>query len=279
MKIIADSGSTKTEWVLLENDTPVHNHKTQGINPYIQNSEQISVMLQEELPQVFHTTPVEALYYYGAGCSIEEKINTVANGLKPVFKLASSIQIYHDMLGAARSVCGKEKGIAAILGTGSNVCLFNGTEIYKSIVSLGYVLGDEGSGNHIGRIFLKKLFYNNIDEVIKEKFFSAFKLSLNDLVNSIYNKPFPNRFLASFTPFLYANIEHPQLKKIVSDCFNEFINVHVIPIAGNEILKFNCVGSVGFLFRNILEEELNKKQIKVGTIIQSPIEGLIKFHH
>lgn len=290
MILIADSGSTKTEWVILEDGKKLPEIFTQGINPYFQNGKDIGKILHEELlpklnfpitnSHVFSETLEQKnfkLYYYGAGCSNSENCNMVKNSLQKVFTNAE-ITVEHDLLAAARALCGNEKGIAAILGTGSNSCLFDGKNILANNPSLGFLLGDEGSGGHIGKELLKMFVYNELHAQLRQDFIETFDLDKEKILDQVYHKPNPNRYCASFMPFIAKYRDDLQIKEMVKVSFKEFFKRHITKYENYEQTPFNCVGSVALIFKEQLMEVADEFGVKVNRVIKNPMEGLIEFH-
>jgi len=278
MMLIADSGSTKTHWELVNTDTRnTQPYFTQGISPFYQSSADIFKMLETELFPHISEHYIEKVFYYGTGCSQPDKIEVVYNALNKSFPQAQ-IFIEHDLLAAAKAACGNESGIACILGTGSNSCLFDGKEISDNVPSLGFMLGDEGSGAFFGRKILQAYFYRDMPNELADKFKIQFAINKVDVLNNVYEKPNPNRYVASFMPFLNENNTHPFIKNILSEGFNEFIEKFILKYEGHQHLPIHFIGSVAFINQNILTERLAKYNLKVGRFLRSPMEGLIEFH-
>ncbi|MBK6964185.1 MAG: hypothetical protein IPH20_09605 [Bacteroidales bacterium] len=277
MILIADSGSTKTDWCLIDTNGDRKTIQTIGINPYHMNSIAIREVLDKELYPFIYPDKVKEIFYYGAGCSTERKCQTIDNVLHDFFNLAS-IEVHHDLLGAARALCGHEAGIACILGTGSNSCYFDGYEITDNVVSLGYLLGDEGSGAYMGKQLLIDYFQGKIPGDIIEKFNHQFKPTVETILDALYNQPRPNRFLASFSPFILENIHHSYMKELVTNCFDDFFRINVSKYNNYKSVNVNFLGSVAYYFRDILQVSAEKAGIKTNKIYRSAIDGLIGFH-
>ncbi|MHC1775303.1 MAG: ATPase [Lentimicrobium sp.] len=277
MILIADSGSTKTDWCLIDNNGERKSIQTIGINPYQMNSTAIKEVLDKELYPFIYPDKVKEIYYYGAGCSTERKCQTIDNVLHDFFTIAN-IEVHHDLLGAARALCGHEPGIACILGTGSNSCFFDGKNITESFVSLGYLLGDEGSGAYMGKQLLFDYFHGIIPKEIMENFNHQFKPTVEKFLDALYNQPRPNRFLASFSPFILENIHQSYMKNLVKKCFDDFFMINVSKYPDYKSVKVNFLGSVAYYFRSILQESAETAGITTNKIYRSAIEGLIDFH-
>lgn len=276
MKLIADSGSTKTKWILIENRIAVKSFKTKGMNPYFQTPEEAGEILKNEvLPQI-GDEEITAVYFYGAGCTPEKK-ESVQNTLKIYFPEAREITVESDILGAARGLCGKRAGIVCILGTGSNSCFYNGREIVSNVSPLGYILGDEGSGAVLGRNMVGSLLKNQLPEGLKEKFLEEYNLTPADIIERVYRQPFANRFLASLSPFLSQNINVPEMRQIVLDSFMAFINRNVKQYDYQTYPIF-FTGSISYYYHQVVFESASRCDISVISIIKSPIDGLVAFH-
>ncbi|MFH1120424.1 MAG: hypothetical protein V1775_11420 [Bacteroidota bacterium] len=278
MMLIADSGSTKTDWCLIDDNGDRKTVQTIGINPYHMNSAAIREVLDKELYPFIYPDTVKEIFYYGAGCSTERKCQTIDNVLQDFFTKAS-IEVHHDLLGAARALCGNEPGIACILGTGSNSCFYDGSEITDNVVSLGYLFGDEGSGAHMGKQLIVDYFQGNIPSDIIDVFVRKYNPTVESILDSVYNQPRPSRFLASFSPFLLENIGHPYIKNLVISCFDEFFRKNVSRYRNYQSVNVNFTGSVAYFFRDILMESAQKAGITANKINRSAIEGLIDYHN
>jgi len=278
MILIADSGSTKTDWVLWNSDNDqIHSFKTIGLNPYFVNSQQVTEVVAEVLKD-FDTSAVEKVYFYGSGCASKESIATLRNGLKPVCA-HSEIFIDHDLMAAARALFANKKGIACIIGTGSNACLYDGNKITKEAVSYGYIMGDEGSGNHLGRLLLKSIFSKRAPQEIIDAFRQDYpQVDLSYLLEELYHSDFPNRFLAGFSPFLYKYKKEDFIRGLIAQSFSQFIDEFVMDLMGNEKYPISFQGSIAYLYQDILEEVLQTKGLVMGSIIKEPITPLLSYH-
>lgn len=277
MMLIADSGSTKTDWCLIDDKGDKRNMQTIGINPYHMNSAAIKEVLDKELYPYLYPDSITEIYYYGAGCSTERKCRTIDSVLQDFFTKAN-IEVHHDLLGAARALCGNERGIACILGTGSNSCLYDGNEIVQNAISLGYLFGDEGSGAHMGKQLIIDYFQDEVPGEIVEQFKARFNPTVESILDAVYNQPRPSRFLASFSPFILENIGHPYMRNLVSGSFDDFFSKNVSKYADYQSIKVNFVGSIAYYFKDILLESAAKSGISTNKIYRSAIEGLIDYH-
>jgi len=278
MIIIADGGSTKTNWCLLNEEGHKIYFNTEGYNPYFSNTEYIIDSLGRTLPQDIAYEKVEQVFYYGAGVHNEEKAEIVKKALQVQFP-KSEVNVGHDLLAAARALLGDQKGFAAILGTGTNTCIYDGQDVALNIDSLAYILGDEGSGCYIGKKLIADYIRGYMPEEVREVFTETYKLTPDEIIDQVYTKPLPNRFLASFSKFVYdnpVNIEYS--RNIVKSSFTDFFENLVVHYPNYQDYTFNCIGSVGYNFRNVLEELAQKYGMQVGRIIRSPIDDLVKYH-
>jgi glucosamine kinase len=276
MVLIADSGSTKTDWVLLKGNEITH-YKTIGYNPYFISTQSIYNSLSADLVCHFDPATVKCVYFYGAGCSNPENVAIVEKALLKCF-VNSKLHIGHDMLAAARALLGNKAGFAAIIGTGSNTCIYNGKQIEKNIDSLGYLLGDEGSGSNIGKKIVRDYLRNYLPLELQNKFYGMYRMSQADIFNTLYNQPLPNRFLAGFCKFADDNKDNGHIKAIVKESFNEFFRNLVSRYPNYKQYEFNCIGSVGFIFSDILKEVTSGYNMGIGRIIHNPIENLVEYH-
>lgn len=276
--LIADSGSTKTDWVILKNSQIISNYQTIGFNPYFQKSQDIIQELQKHLvPEMSsQSEPITHVYYYGAGCSNETNIHTIKTALSSVFEKAE-IKVHHDLLAAARALCGHQKGIACILGTGSNSGLYDGHDVIENVASVGYLFGDHGSGAHIGKTFIQAYFDGILPHELK-KYFESAGFNREIILDNVYKKTMPSRYLAGISTFISKYIDHPFMYQLVKNCFIDFFNHQISHYSDSTHLPVNSVGSIGFYYQNILRDAAKEKGYQIGTIIKSPIEGLIAFH-
>jgi N-acetylglucosamine kinase-like BadF-type ATPase len=272
MKLIADSGSTKTHWCVTDEKGVVKEIFTKGINPFYQTAEEIKTELNLNLIPQLTNFQIESIQFYGAGCSFPEKKLMVSDAMASFFKKAE-IAVESDLLGAARSLFGNKKGIACILGTGSNSCFYDGESIVENVSPLGFILGDEGSGAVLGKLLIADCLKNQLPIELKEKLMTQYALTPAIVLENVYKKPFPNRYLAQFTPFLLENLEAPCIFNLVFDAFDAFFvrNVMQYPL---EDLEVGFVGSIAYHFRDTLEMVAYERGIKIANIVQGPMGGL-----
>ena len=276
MKLIADSGSTRTTWQVSDCSILMKEHSTTGINPFYQTEEEIAQLVSEQLAPAMGEYSIDEIYFYGAGCAFDDKKKMVANALRASFSEAR-ILVESDLLGAARGLFGHENGIACIMGTGSNSCEYDGNTIIKNVSPLGFILGDEGSGAVLGKLFIGDCLKNQLPEWLREKFMDEYELTPATILDRVYKKPFPNRFLASFTPFLFAHLEEPAIFNLVYDAFDAFIVRNLLQYNTAE-LPIGFIGSIAWYFRDVLEIAAAEHQLTISTIRQNPVEGLVAFH-
>lgn len=278
MIIIADGGSTKTNWCLITEDGKKVLFNTEGYNPYFSNTEYILESLKKNIASDLPIAAIKEVNYYGAGVHNDEKAEIVAKAMRAFFTNAK-VNIGHDLLAAARALLGDERGFAAILGTGTNTCIYDGEDIEFNIDSLAYILGDEGSGCYIGKKLLSDYIRGYMPENVRAVFWETFKLTPDDILDQVYTKPLPNRFCASFSKFVYditVNIEYS--RNLVKSSFDDFFKNLVSHYPNYTSYKFNCIGSVAYNFRNILEEVAQEYGMEMGVIIRSPIDNLVDYH-
>ncbi|WP_294478077.1 ATPase [uncultured Bacteroides sp.] len=276
MILIADSGSTKTDWCVVLNDTPIKRIGTKGINPFFQSEEEVQLELTHSLlPQLPEGT-INSVYFYGAGCT-PEKAPVIRQAIADSLPVVGNIKACSDMLAAARGLCGHEAGVACILGTGSNSCFYNGKDIENNISPLGFILGDEGSGAVLGKLLVGDILKNQLPSAIQDAFLKQFNLTAPEIIDRIYRQPFPNRFLASLSPFIAQHLEEPTLRSLVFNSFIAFLRRNVMQY-DYERYPVHFIGSVAHCYKEILQEAAQKTGIRVGKILQSPMEGLIEYH-
>lgn len=278
MILVADSGSTKTEWWWYDTNHEIKKVATIGFNPYFINSEGIyDALLITLLPEIDFEA-VKKIFFYGSGCSCKENCEIIYMACKKAFSNAVKIEVYPDTLGAARALFGLKRGIAGILGTGSNSVFYNGIDTVECIPSLGYIIADEGSGARFGTTLIREYFKNEMPEEIKIAFEKHYNPSLHVVLDAVYRKPYPNRFLASFCDFLSCNKSHPYIQNLIRNEFQAYLKYQVCKCLDYQQLTLSLVGSIAFFLGDILREEAKKMGIEVGIILRCPIEGLIIFH-
>ena len=260
MILVADSGSTKTEWKVINDGTPGKSLFTSGINPFFLTGKEIYHLLKKELNDLAGGS-FSNVYYYGTGCNSVARENTVKDAINQ-FLSAREIFVGSDMLAAARSLCMNEPGIACIIGTGSNSCYYDGQVIVSNVSPLGYILGDEAGAAVIGRKLISGVLKKQVSQKVIDLFFETYKITPGEILENVYMKPFPNRFLGQFAKFISANIEIPELQDIVTSCFEDFIIRNILQYPESKILPVHFTGSIAFHFRSFLEDLLVKHSLK-----------------
>jgi glucosamine kinase len=274
--LIADSGSTKTEWCFLSNGRKQIVY-TQGASPYFLNESQLVAMMQKELlPALKKKTPSH-IYFYGTGCAAAANRAMVRRAIKKVFPKALT-EVEHDLTGAARALCRKNKGIVVILGTGSNSGYYNGKKIVRNSPGLGYVLGDEGSGAYLGKKVLQYYLYKTFDVSLHNKFIKKYDLVAADILDAVYKKRLPNRYIASFVMFLAENRGHYMIENIIEDGLLDFFSIHLSHYPESGKIPVFFTGSVAFGFQDILKELCKTFNWQAGKFLAKPMEGLIAYH-
>ncbi|HPE77059.1 MAG TPA: ATPase [Draconibacterium sp.] len=277
MILIADSGSTKTSWCLTNGDDFTEYYQTGGLNPFFRNTEEIADELRLKLlPKT--GINIHQIFFYGAGVINPEKGSIVKNALFELYPEAS-IEVESDLLAAARSTLIREKGIACILGTGSNSCLYTGTEIVEHVPPLGFILGDEGSGAVLGRKLVGDFLKGVMPENISEKFKTRFQITYAGFMEGVYKKEKPNQFLAQFVPFINENISDEYCVNLIENSFQEFINRNISLYSDFREQPLSFVGSVAFYFQPQLKNVLTRNQLRLKTVLKEPLNGLLKFHN
>ena len=281
MILIADSGSTKTDWRLIDHSGAIQQAKTQGLNPFFKTSQDcLSTFKNDLIPQFgqLNLDLVKEIWFYGSGCSSEKNCSVLKVAFEAIF-LNADINIEHDLLGAARALCGDKPGIAAILGTGSNSCYFDGHEIVRNVTALGYILGDEGSGSNIGKKLIKDFLDQELPTTIRDRFDEHFGYSKEQLLDEVYTGDLPNRFLASFAKWVIELKNHEEYAfDLVKSCIDSFLNKHILKYNQHKEVPLHVVGSIGYFNKPLLEKLCKEKSIVLGTVIRTPISGLVLFH-
>jgi len=275
--LIAESGSTKTDWCLLKKGKKPAFFRTSGINPYLQSGAEIRDILAAELPWDKAVYTPELISYYGAGAGSQQKQQEIKKVLQKYFGV-KNVEVQGDMLAAARSLCGDKKGIVCILGTGSNSCYYNGKKIAEQKPSLGYIAGDEGSGNHMGKRILQYYAYGTFDTELRMFFEQHFGSDIPAILNQLYSEPFPNRHLASFVPLLKANRGHFMAENIIEDCLNDFFHHHILKYRQSWNMPLYFTGTIAYEFQDVILSLCHQYELELGKIEASPIEGLLKYY-
>ena len=275
-KLIADSGATKAEWCLLKNGKK-KTFFTQGISPYFLNTEQIIDLLKKELLPKLKNEVVDEVYYYGTGCANPTNAKSVKKAVSKIF-IEAKVDVNHDLMAAARALCGRKKGIACILGTGSNSCYYDGKKTVKNSPGLGYVLGDEGSGAYLGRKVIQYYLYGTFDDELRASFDAAYTTNASAILENVYKKPMPNRYLAGFCRFLAENRGHYMIENIIEDGLNDFFFTHLCKYRETWTLPVSFAGGVAFGFQDVLKQLCSSYEFELGNIMKNPMEGLAEYH-
>lgn len=277
-KLIADAGSTKVEWVILDPESNVTSRYTsEGLNALLCAPDAIRELFSRVKRELGQEESFDEIHYYGAGCATIDICSKIQEVLTSVWQ-SGGVNVSSDLLGAARSLFGVERGIACILGTGSNSCLYNGREIEFNVPSLGYVLGDEGSGAALGKRLLSDAFKGHLPQAMSEKFMKKYGITLSKMLDNVYRSPAPNRYLASLVPFLGENLWNPYIYSLVLEEFSQFIKRNIAKYKGSHSLPIAFTGSIAYYFEDVLKDALERQGYKPGRITRTPMEGLILFH-
>ena len=277
MILIAESGSTKTDWVLVNDQNKITIFKTMGFNPFFHSSKFIAEKIQENQEFYQASKNVDKLYFYGAGCSSLEMNNIVKSGLKSIFP-NTEISVDHDLLACALSTYQGEPAISCILGTGSNSCYYDGQTLREEVPAIAYVLGDEGSGSFYGKKLLRDYLYNQLPESIKVDFEDQFGSAKSEIFESVYMKPHANVYLASFMKFLNRHYHHEYVIEMIQNGMNEFIKIHVCCYPEYKSVKTHFIGSISKIFERELIGDAANHGVILGDIIQKPVDNLVNYH-
>lgn len=276
-KLIADSGSTKAEWCLV-NGNKKKILFTEGISPYFMEYNEIVGLLHEGLLNKTKKYTISEIVYYGTGCANPIMAKKISNALRHIFPDTPKIMVHHDLTGAAHALCGHQPGIACILGTGSNSCYYNGKRIVKNSPGLGYVLGDEGSGAYMGKKVLQHFLYGTFEGELMDKFNLVYQTNKVEILDRVYRQSLPNRYLASFSIFLSENRGHYMIENIIEDSLNDFFFHHLYKYKESWKYPIHFVGGVAFAFKDVIETLCNNYGLQAGRILIHPMEGLIQYH-
>jgi glucosamine kinase len=278
MILIADSGSTKCDWALIdEKGTRLGAFETMGLNPYFHNEQVIANAIRANAPLALYAAKIRRVFFYGAGSSTGQMCAIVERGLSEVFPNAD-IVVDHDLVGSAYATYDGEPCISCILGTGSNSCFFDGENIREEVPSLAFILGDEASGSYFGKILLREYFYRKLPDDLKQSFESAYTLTKDEFISRVYREPNANVYLASFTRFIGQHAQHPHVMNWVVKGMREFIDIHVKCFPEHTRVPVHFVGSIAHYFHHCLEIAAREEGIRLGRTIKKPIDGLVDYH-
>ena len=277
-KLIADSGSTKTDWTLLQDNHVVKQIKTIGFNPYFQSRDEVSLEILNHLkPQLGdELSSIEEVHYYGAGCSTPENNQLIKDAIALTLDVPA-IWVNHDLLAAARALCKHNWGIACILGTGSNSCLYDGESILENVPSTGYLWSDYGGGSQIGKFFIREYFEDRLPTDICKAFEDA-GYNREVILQNVYKQSVPGRYLASVSLFVHNYQQHASVQKVLEECFDSFFDYQINKYSNSKKHKVHTVGSIGFYYKEFIAKVAKKHGYEMGSVIKSPIDGLIEYH-
>jgi len=277
MNFVVESGSTKSDWVLIDNNSDQRFFSTIGFNPFFHSSETIENELIKNKELLSLSSQVESVYFYGAGCSSKELNEIVRIGLSRVFTKANII-VDHDLLACAYATYRGKPVISCILGTGSNSCYFDGEKLSEKVPALGYILGDEGSGSYFGKQLLSNFLYNRLPENIATDFRETYNLGKDEIIGKVYKEENANVFIASFMPFVAKHKENDFIKMMIRDGFKKFMEVHVCCFDNYKNVEVNFVGSISEILETQLHEAASEIGINIGRIIRRPVDALVQYH-
>lgn len=276
--LIADSGSTKTDWTLLKGSEIISQIKTIGFNPYFQSRDEVSLEILNKLKPFItaELNDISQVHYYGAGCSNDENNKLIQDAISITLGVPE-IHVNHDLLAAARALCKREWGIASILGTGSNSCLYDGETILENVPSTGYLWSDYGGGSQIGKYFIRNYFEGKLPSDLVNAFEKA-GYTREVILQNVYKQSVPSRYLATVSNFVFANMSHPSVKMVLEECFDSFFDQQISKYTDSKKYKVHTLGSIGFYYKDFIAEVAKKHGYTMGNVIKSPIDGLVEYH-
>ncbi|MEO5570948.1 MAG: N-acetylglucosamine kinase [Bacteroidia bacterium] len=276
MLLVADSGSTKADWLLADKGKVIHSFFSKGFNPFFHDAETVYKELGKNKPLKKYAPGIKDVKFFGAGCSSAPRNKIIATGLKKVFPNAK-ILVEHDMLGAAYSACNDDAGLVCILGTGSNIAYYNGKQLSETRHGLGYVLGDESSGSYYGKRLLAYFIYETMPADLRKAFYAKYKMNKEKAIKHVYNMPGPNVYMASFAKFLSAHKKHPWIKQLVHAGMTDFFETNIRAYAQYKTAPVHFIGSIAFHFDDMLNKVAHEKGFKMGKILVKPVDDLMKY--
>lgn len=277
MVLIADAGSTKTDWLFVQKNKTITTLKSAGLNPVVITTAEINLRLSKAFEDFPKAIEVEKVHFFGAGCWNEANCTIIRTALQKHFPSAE-IEVASDIVGAVRASCGDQAGIVCILGTGSNTCLFDGEQMRSGVPSLGYILGDEGSGMYLGKQLIKHYFYRELPKELHRDFKELYQLDKEELIQKVYREKGANQYLASFVPFLFKHRQHPFIQQLLKQVFTQFIERHILKYKEHRVLPIHFIGSIAFHFKLELSACLTEKELKLGQVLKRPIEALLTYY-
>lgn len=278
MLLVADSGSTKCDWILVKSNGERLETNTMGFNPFFHNEELIASEISKNEILMSYADKILNIYFFGAGASSKQRNTIVENGLKKVFKNTVELRVDHDLIGAAIATAEDDPGIACILGTGSNSCYYDGKTVHEVVPALGYILGDEGSGAYFGKILLSKYLYKKLPIELATALEKHYGVTKESIFEAVYNKPNPNVYLASFMRFARDHNDHPFFKEMIYKGISGFINIHVWCYENFREVPVHFVGSIAYYFKDTLEEVAKNYRFTVGKIVKKPVTPLADYY-
>lgn len=277
MILIAESGSSKTDWTVISNKNTIFAYKTEGYNPNYYSKEQLEKSIIVFTHHFKKYTSIKEVIFYGSGCKTEDNKTLVSSILSPYFTTAT-IEVEHDLVAAARALCGRKKGIASILGTGSNSCLYDGNTVTDNVPSKGWILGDCGSGTHLGKLFIDSYLSSHLPPDIASTFEKEFDLDFDKVIEKIYKSTSPNAFFSSFGPFLLQHIANPSISTLVKESFRQFFSQNICKYPDYQSEKLYFTGSIAHYFSDQLSEVAHQFNTTIASISANPMTGLINYH-
>jgi N-acetylglucosamine kinase-like BadF-type ATPase len=278
MLLVADSGSTKCDWILVKSNGERLETNTMGFNPFFHNEELIASEISKNEILMSYADKILNIYFFGAGASSKQRNTIVENGLKKVFKNTVELRVDHDLIGAAIATAEDDPGIACILGTGSNSCYYDGITVHEVVPALGYILGDEGSGAYFGKILLSKYLYKKLPIELATALENEYGVTKESIFEAVYNKPNPNVYLASFMRFARDHNDHPFFKEMIYKGISGFINIHVWCYENFREVPVHFVGSIAYYFKDTLEEVAKNYRFTIGKIVKKPVTPLADYY-
>ena len=277
MKIIADSGATKTDWCLINGAGEVKTVQTIGLNPYFLDEDGVLNILRKDLYPFLDNKKVDQVFFYGSGCALPHKKQVLQCALD-FFFIHADVEVENDLLGAARASCGSENGLVCILGTGASSCLYDGKEVAEHLPSLGYILGDEGGGAFLGKQLISAYFCNELPDHLQKLFEQKYPASLAEVLDKVYKQPFPNRYLASFVEFLNEHKTDSFVKELLGSAFDTYFKKQVLRYPDYDKYSLHFIGSVSYFFSDELHKSAKNYGLTISKIEQTPLDGLLEYH-
>lgn len=278
MILVADSGSTKSDWIIVDPNNKRSKTHTMGFNPFFHSTELITQKISENAELSDVADKIDGVFFYGAGCSSEDRNNIVKKAIQNIFKNANNVIVDHDLTGAALATTNCEEGISCILGTGSNSCYFDGEKVHEAVPALGYILGDEGSGSYFGKFMLSEWLYHRMPKELASKFGETYNLTKEGIFEATYNLPNPNVYLASFMRFVSEHKDHKYFQDMIYQGLAKFASIHIWCFSNFRDVPVNFVGSIAYYFQEQLQEVAKNHRFTLGNIEKRPVDPLTDYH-